>query len=64
LKGNRYHELGVDPVALRITYRTHFHNLLDDELLVKIRKSSNAYGLIGDKPFKEQIESRSGCADR
>ena len=39
-----------------------FQNLLDEELLARIRKSTNACGVIGDNRFKEQIEAMLGRA--
>lgn len=56
-------ELAVDPSARQQAYRKLFHNLIDEELLSRIRKNTNACGVIGDNRFKEQIEVMLGRAD-
>jgi putative transposase len=57
-----YLELAVDPSARQQAYRALFHNLLDKKLLARIRKSTNACGVIGDHRFKERIEAMLGRA--
>jgi len=39
-----------------------FHNVIDEELLARIRKNTNACGVIGDNRFKDQIETMLGRA--
>jgi putative transposase len=62
LADQRYLELVVDPSARQQAYRALLHNLLDEKLLARIRKSTNACGVIGDNRFKEQIEAMLGRA--
>jgi hypothetical protein len=57
-----YLELAVDPSARQQAYRALFHNVLDKKLLARIRRSTNACGVIGDHRFKEQIEAMLGRA--
>ena len=57
-----YLELAVDPSARQKAYRALFHNVLDEKLLARIRRSTNACGVIGDHRFKEQIEAMLGRA--
>jgi REP-associated tyrosine transposase len=57
-----YLELAVDPSVRQQAYRALFHDLLDENLLAMIRKSTNACGVIGDHQFKEQIEAMLGRA--
>ncbi len=56
-----YLDLAVDPSARQQAYRKLFHNLIEEELLTRIRKNTNACGVIGDRRFKEQIEAMLGC---
>jgi len=39
-----------------------FHNVIDEEFLARIRKNTNACGVIGDNRFKDQIETMLGRA--
>ena len=55
-----YLDLAADPSARQQAYRKLFHNLIDEELLTRIRKNTNACGVIGDSRFKEQIEAMLG----
>ena len=55
-----YLDLAVDPSARQKAYRKLFHNLIDEQLLTRIRKNTNACGVIGDRRFKEQIEAMLG----
>jgi putative transposase len=55
-----YLDLGADPSARQQVYRGLFHELLDEEMLVRIRKNTNACGVIGDNRFKVQIEATLG----
>jgi putative transposase len=55
-----YLDLAVDPPARQHAYRKLFNNLIDEELLARIRKNTNACGVIGDGRFKEQIEAMLG----
>jgi hypothetical protein len=57
-----YLELAVDPSAKQQAYRALFHNVLDEKLLARIRRSTNACGVIGEHRFKEQIEAMLGRA--
>ena len=52
-----YLDLAGDCAARRAAYRRLFQDLLDEKLLTRIRKNTNACGVIGDKRFKEQIEA-------
>jgi hypothetical protein len=56
--------LAVDPSARQQAYRMLFHNVIDEEFLARIRKNTNACGVIGDNRFKDQIETMLGRADR
>jgi len=55
-----YLELAVDPSARQQAYRALFLNVLDDKLLTRIRRSTNACRVIGDLRFKEQTEAMLG----
>jgi putative transposase len=55
-----YLDLAVDPSARQQAYRKLFHDLIDEALLTRIRKDTNACGVIGDSRFKEQIEAMLG----
>ena len=57
-----YLDLAADRSARQQAYRRLFRDILDDELLARIRKSTNACGVIGDNHFKEQIEAMLGRA--
>lgn len=57
-----YLDLAVDPSARQQAYRMLFHNVIDEELLARIRKNTNACGVIGDNRFKAQIETMLGRA--
>ncbi len=57
-----YLDLAVDPSARQQAYRMLFHNVIDEELLARIRKNTNACGVIGDNRFKDQIETMLGRA--
>lgn len=57
-----YLDLDVDPSARRKAYRALFDDVLDETLLARIRKSTNAGSVIGDPCFKEQIEAMLGRA--
>jgi hypothetical protein len=55
--------LAVDPSARQQAYRMLFHNVIDEEFLARIRKNTNACGVIGDNRFKDQIETMLGRAE-
>ena len=57
-----YLDLAVDPSARQQAYRMLFHNVIDEELLARIRKNTNACGVIGDNRFKNRIETMLGRA--
>ncbi|MEQ8207429.1 MAG: transposase [Woeseia sp.] len=57
-----YKELARDSAARRQAYRRLFQNLIDEELLARIRKTTNSCGVIGDDPFKGQIAAMLGRA--
>ena len=57
LRSHRY-TMGAEQQA----YRMLFHGVIDEELLARIRKNTNACGVIGDNRFKEQIEAILGRA--
>ena len=57
-----YLDLAVDPQSRQQAYRRLFHNVIDEEVLARIRKSTNACGVIGDNRFKDQIETMLGRA--
>ena len=57
-----YLDLAVDPSARQQAYRMLFHNVIDEELLARIRKSTNACGVIGDNRFKDPMEAMLGRA--
>jgi len=57
-----YLDLAVDPKSRQQAYRRLFHNVIDEEVLARIRKSTNACGVIGDNRFKDQIETMLGRA--
>lgn len=57
-----YLGLAADHSERHQAYRRLFHNMLDEELLATIRKRTNACGVIGSDPFKEQIEVMLGRA--
>ena len=52
-----YLELAVDPSARQQDYIALLHKVLDEKLLARIRRSTNACGVIGEHRFKEQIEA-------
>jgi putative transposase len=55
-----YLNLAYDRAARQSAYRKLFRDLLDEEWLVRIRKSTNACGVIGDERFRQQIEAMLG----
>jgi putative transposase len=55
-----YLDLAVEPSARQKAYRKLFHNLIDEQLLTRIRKNTNECGVIGDRRFREQIEAMLG----
>lgn len=57
-----YLELAVDALARQRAYRRLFHNMIEEKSLSRIRKNTNACGVIGDRRFKEQIEAMLGRA--
>ena len=57
-----YLDLAADHSARQRAYRRLFCNSLDEELLARIRKTTNSCGVIGDDRFKEQIEAMLGRA--
>lgn len=57
-----YLDLGVSPAARQQTYRKLFHDLIDEESLSRIRRNTNACGVIGNRHFKKQIETMLGRA--
>ena len=52
-----YLDLHIEPSARRQTYRALFNDTLTEELLARIRKSTNAGSVIGDSRFRGQIET-------
>lgn len=57
-----YLDLAADASARQRAYRALFNNVIDEELLARIRKNTNACGVIGDNRFKDQIETMLGRA--
>lgn len=55
-----YLDLAKDPSARQRAYRKLFHDVIKEEFLARIRKSTNACGVIGDSRFRERIEMMLG----
>lgn len=55
-----YLDLADARSARQHAYRKLFRDLIDEELLTRIRANTNACGVIGDSRFKEQIEAMLG----
>jgi putative transposase len=57
-----YPGLHRDPVARRRAYRALFRDVLNEELLTRLRDNTNACTVIGHDRFKEQIATTLGRA--
>jgi putative transposase len=57
-----YLALHASPAGRRRAYRNLFRDALSDELLVQMRRSTNACGIIGSGTFREQIVASLGRA--
>lgn len=55
-----YVSLAHDRASRQEAYRALFQDVIDEKLLTKIRKTTNACGVIGDGRFKDQIEAMLG----
>lgn len=55
-----YMSLAGDRASRQAAYRALFHDVIDEKFLARIRKTTNACGVIGDDRFTKQIEAMLG----
>ncbi|MDJ0918279.1 MAG: transposase [Woeseiaceae bacterium] len=55
-----YLSLAQDHSSRQSAYRVLFQDVIDEKFLTRIRKTTNACGVIGDDRFKDQIEAMLG----